>query len=463
MSFWFIPMAESGKTAWATLWPSVYGKFGDDRIVYVWEREEMDNLGMAAIEKVILNDATREKIWREYSELHIKLQKFAEEIFLKDKKGEFSFKNAQEKAHVFFDFAILLWSYGITPELANFGTPRYLQEKISKYIPISEINSSLEALLAPDRLSFHQQSEYELLKTAIGDRNFGKYAKNWYWVENSYFESKIISDKEFEQRVSCLTQREILDKISVIENYGNQVKKRRAEIVSKFSIPEEIARVSELLVFSIWWQDHRKGVAWWLNSLIDVFNKAVAHELKISQKDILYYRAEEWIKLFESKPNILPAPFLDERKNKSIFKIVPKKVLFEELHGVEVEKVEKELFKPTLYSDSRDNYKELKGVAVSRGKVRGRVKILLSPRLTSEMKNGEILVAPMTSPDYIVAMRKALAVITDVGGLMSHAAIVSRELGIPCIVGTKIATKVLKDGDEVEVDADNGLVKIIKS
>ena len=75
------------------------------------------------------------------------------------------------------------------------------------------------------------------------------------------------------------------------------------------------------------------------------------------------------------------------------------------------------------------------------------------------MKDGEILVAPMTSPDYIVAMRKASAIVTDVGGLMSHAAIISRELGIPCIVGTKIATQVLKDGDLVEVDANKGIIK----
>ena len=78
------------------------------------------------------------------------------------------------------------------------------------------------------------------------------------------------------------------------------------------------------------------------------------------------------------------------------------------------------------------------------------------------MNNGDILVAPMTSPDFIVAMRQASAIITDEGGMTSHAAIVSRELGINCIVGTKIATKVLKDGDLVEVDADQGTVKIIK-
>ena len=64
----------------------------------------------------------------------------------------------------------------------------------------------------------------------------------------------------------------------------------------------------------------------------------------------------------------------------------------------------------------------------------------------------------MTSPDYIFAMRKASAIITDEGGLTSHAAIVSRELGIPCIVGTGIATKVLNDNDKVMIDVKNGVV-----
>jgi pyruvate,water dikinase len=68
----------------------------------------------------------------------------------------------------------------------------------------------------------------------------------------------------------------------------------------------------------------------------------------------------------------------------------------------------------------------------------------------------------MTTPDFVPAMRKAVAIITDEGGITCHAAIVSRELGKPCIIGTKIATKALKDGDVVEVDADNGVVRIIK-
>ena len=124
-------------------------------------------------------------------------------------------------------------------------------------------------------------------------------------------------------------------------------------------------------------------------------------------------------------------------------------------------KKEKELIRPFLVKKAKLSDK-ITGTVVSAGsgKVKGRVKILLSPRNLEKMKKGDILVAPMTSPDYIVAIRKAAAIVTDEGGLTCHAAIVSRELGIPCIVGTKIATKILKDDDKVEVNANHGVVYI---
>jgi pyruvate,water dikinase len=97
------------------------------------------------------------------------------------------------------------------------------------------------------------------------------------------------------------------------------------------------------------------------------------------------------------------------------------------------------------------------------GKVTGPARILLSASEIGKMKQGEILIAPMTTPDYVPAMKKAAAVVTDEGGITCHAAIVRRELGIPCIIGTKHATKFFKDGDIVEVDADKGVVKVIKN
>jgi pyruvate,water dikinase len=106
--------------------------------------------------------------------------------------------------------------------------------------------------------------------------------------------------------------------------------------------------------------------------------------------------------------------------------------------------------------------KEFKGQAVSPGIAKGKVKIALLARDSHIIKKGEVLVCSMTSPDYVLAMKKASAIVTDEGGLLCHAAIVSRELGKPCIVGTKIATRVLKDGDLVEMDADKGVIKILK-
>ena len=83
-------------------------------------------------------------------------------------------------------------------------------------------------------------------------------------------------------------------------------------------------------------------------------------------------------------------------------------------------------------------------------------------RKMQEMKEDEILVAGQTRPFLMPAIRKAAAIVTDEGGVTSHAAIVSRELKKPCIIGTKVATKVLKTGDLVEVDADKGIVRILK-
>jgi len=106
--------------------------------------------------------------------------------------------------------------------------------------------------------------------------------------------------------------------------------------------------------------------------------------------------------------------------------------------------------------------KEIIGLPVSRGQAKGRVKLIIHRADLAKIKSGEILVSSFTMPDYVPAMKKAAGIITDDGGITSHAAIISRELGKPCVTGTKIATQILKDGDWVEMDAEKGIVKIIK-
>ena len=100
----------------------------------------------------------------------------------------------------------------------------------------------------------------------------------------------------------------------------------------------------------------------------------------------------------------------------------------------------------------------LEGISASPGISTGVVKIIKNSKNLSKVKVGDVLVSEMTSPDFVPAMKRASAIITDKGGQTSHAAIVSRELGIPCIVGTKKATKELKDNQVVTVDANKGMV-----
>ena len=92
----------------------------------------------------------------------------------------------------------------------------------------------------------------------------------------------------------------------------------------------------------------------------------------------------------------------------------------------------------------------------------GKVVLISSAKEIYKVERGDVLVTEMTNPDFVPAMRRAAAVITEQGGITSHAAVVSRELKIPCIIGIKQVTYILEDGDLVEVDASHGVVKILK-
>lgn len=109
-----------------------------------------------------------------------------------------------------------------------------------------------------------------------------------------------------------------------------------------------------------------------------------------------------------------------------------------------------------------EGIKEIKGQIANKGKVTGVCKIVYTDvDLDKVSGDRDVIVAPMTRPEFIPAMKKAVAFVTDEGGVTCHAAIVSREMGKPCIIGTKNATDILKDGMEVEVDADNGIIRIL--
>ncbi|MBU1178682.1 hypothetical protein KJ903_05745 [Patescibacteria group bacterium] len=113
---------------------------------------------------------------------------------------------------------------------------------------------------------------------------------------------------------------------------------------------------------------------------------------------------------------------------------------------------------PVITSAGRETGK-IKGAVAWPGKATGTAKVVNNPQQVDKVNKGDILVTPMTIPAYIVAMNRAVAFVTDEGGITCHAAIIAREMKKPCVIGTKIATQAFKDGDQIEVDADRGIVK----
>jgi phosphohistidine swiveling domain-containing protein len=158
---------------------------------------------------------------------------------------------------------------------------------------------------------------------------------------------------------------------------------------------------------------------------------------------------KRWFKNFEQVKRIA-----ERKKDREMIKILNQGL--EKLVEIQRE------FKPKLIRKPFLKISQIKGVIAYPGKVKGKTQPILDSKNLSKFKKGNILVTKMTNPEFILAIEKAKAIVTDEGGTGCHAAVISREFKIPCIVGTKIATKVLKDGDLIEVNANQGIVKILK-
>jgi len=209
------------------------------------------------------------------------------------------------------------------------------------------------------------------------------------------------------------------------------------EIEESFSILEE-ARVYAEPVF----RD--------MENYVEQFADKLALKLSMDQKFILSSTGTE-IRSYLSGQK-LNQPEIEERFNGSA--ILANGENREIITGSKVSDLELEL-------EATDN-SEIVGQSAFKGVAIGEVKIIFNPATEAKKFNdGDILVTGMTRPEYVQLMKKAAAIITDAGGMLCHAAITARELKKPCVIGTKNATKVLKDGDTVEVDADKGTVRKI--
>jgi phosphoenolpyruvate synthase/pyruvate phosphate dikinase len=187
------------------------------------------------------------------------------------------------------------------------------------------------------------------------------------------------------------------------------------------------------------------------------FIRLVAKRIGVKFEGTQYLLSSEIINALE-KGKTIPAKIIQEREKGFAMMILNG----QQYMAVGIKGHEISQWVDHFFNAVDSSVREFKGQVACKGFSRAKVRIALQPSEAHALKEGEILVCPMTNPDYVPAMKRASAIVTDEGGLLSHAAIMSRELGKPCVIATKIATKVLKSGDFVEVDAEKGIIKIIK-
>lgn len=301
--------------------------------------------------------------------------------------------------------------------------------------------SDLTILLAPSWKTFVGEIESDLLKISKTkgseyDRLLKLHLKKYFWKRNNYLRAYNITTADIEKELKTVgpTKNNTVDKKKALSKLSADLR----EIVF---IMDDFGR----------FQDERKMQMMVAVHYMEKLLMEIGKRIGFSLDDMRYTYFTEVKDLLLANKELKVE--IAKRKRKCVLTFDGDRYSIG--YGRNVEGIEKELFG----SGKVVNITELVGQTASSGTAIGKAVILKSPKEMYKVHEGNILIATLTSPDYVPAMKKAAAIVTDWGGMTSHAAIVAREFGIPCLVGTEKATKVFKDGDMVEVNADEGWVK----
>ncbi len=443
-------------------WPDLIGIFFNNKLIYYGDYPDLRLSGRKNFYSYILPAKNFKKHYQEWQKRLnnlIPTQRLITTKYLSSLNDQALNIIYQRWHKIYLDF----WTIGLLPELANWGAEEILKQRLLKVVSQQDFGKVFEKLSAPLDLSFYQKADLDLLnlrkylknKKLFSEKLF-EYQQNHFWQLNSYSHSQVLSVAYFKKEFQKYSSSAAAKKIQELKSYGRKVALEKKKIIKQFHLDRQTVVIASRLSYCVWWQDLRKFYIFWANHCVDVFLKEFSKRHLVSFADLHFYNALEISKLSASGVKV-KNQIIKSRKKLVICHYSQRHNKLDYIIGDRAVKIKKKFIDT---KSKFSHFKEIKGLTVSLGKtVRGRVKIITSPKNIGKMKQGDVLVAGMTSPDYIVALKKASAIITDAGGMTSHAAIVSRELKIPCIVNTKIATKVLRDGDLVEVDTAKGVIR----
>ncbi len=224
-----------------------------------------------------------------------------------------------------------------------------------------------------------------------------------------------------------------------------------ADIIGQFGTDErELAELQEEFVYYRTFRTERSYEALYY---LERYLAALEEAHGLGRHELSYYAKQELIRFLESG-QLVERSILDERRRNFVMLLHEGSISV--LTGQAAQQWTSEKFiESTLPAN------EVRGLTAYRGSVVGRARVIMNAAEQDTVSNGDILIVPMTTPDYLPSMQKAAGFVTDEGGVICHAAIIARELKKPCVIGTKRATSVFRNGDWVEVDGFTGVVRLV--
>jgi len=370
------------------------------------------------------------------------------------------------------------------------GTDELIQKELVRLLKKKELESQssryFSVLTAPIHHSFINEAEVALSKVALQVEKTQRLAKifrnkpikllrkiikkyprvfallkrqekNYFWSKNNYVHNNYIDVNKWVVEIKSvfLSGINIKERISQILNTSKRNLKEKAKLLKYLNPPKKLRVLLEISEDFTHWQDERKKQTYWSTHYGSLLLSEVGRRFGFTLHEMKYHFPTEALSLFSQS-------LISKKEIKSRLKKCLWYQKGQDKYEVITEDSARRIYHKIFEKKSLKAVNDFRGLSACRGVARGLVKIVKSATETKKLKEGDVLVAVMTRPDYIVGIKKAVAIVTNEGGVTCHAAIVSRELNIPCVIGTKIATEVLHDGDIVEVNGNHGVVTVIK-
>jgi phosphohistidine swiveling domain-containing protein len=342
----------------------------------------------------------------------------------------------------------------------SIGSEDWLLPWFARELPehLTERASVIQTLLAPTSPSVVQQADTELWEIALQDRGswpeqLAAYASKWHWIENSYFESAPLTAEDFRGRLEHLLASggpAPEERIAEAKRLPEVRRQEKQAAIDRFQLSSELQRVLDLAERISRLVDLRKMSVLRLNGVL----WQAGHDLATTT-------GQEFTALVAATPwewlEIVPAEDWDRLRR------LPTEGMITLLHNGELTRIAGADFAAldlTPFRGGMEPRTHLSGQGAVAGSVRGTARIVRGRSDFDRFNDGEILVTNQTTPEFVPLMKRAKAIVTDQGGITCHAAIIARELNIPCVIGTQHATEVIRDGSTIEINGETGEVRL---